>query len=130
MEHWAWKAGTGWKVGARQRSLARDIEGDHMVAKQVWNTGPGRPVLGGRWAQGKEVWRGALKVATWWRRRYGTLGLEGRHWVEGGRKAKKFGQRHRRWPHGGGVDMEHWAWKAGTGCMEGGRRARKLGQGH
>jgi hypothetical protein len=84
----AWKAVTGGKVGAGYRSRATKV-----------NNGPGRPALDGRWVQGKEVWEGALKVATWCQRRW-TLGLEGRHWVKGGRRARKLGKRHRRWPHG------------------------------
>jgi hypothetical protein len=47
VDHWAWKAGTGWKVGAGQGSLARGAEGGHMIAKKVWNTGPRGPALGG-----------------------------------------------------------------------------------
>jgi hypothetical protein len=80
------------KVGVGQGSLARGTEGGHMAKKvEHW---PGRPALGGRWGQcNKEVGPGALKVATWLRR-CGTLGLEGRHWVEGRCRAKKFGKGH------------------------------------
>jgi hypothetical protein len=46
----------------------------------------------GRWAQGKEVWQGVLKVATWWRRR-GTLDTEHKRWA---RDIKEVGTGHER----------------------------------